>query len=105
MGTIVAQDPGQVYDNSALNSFSVSNLTGIDPSGTKALVSLTNGTGDKNGKFTGTFAANNGGTIVKADPDHPVTSNYAFTSGAKGRYTIDLLANSLGRPRATGCRC
>jgi hypothetical protein len=98
IGTIVAQDPTQVYDNAALNDFTVSNLTGLDSSGTKTLVSLTNGDGDGNGKFTASYDANNAGQIVKADSQHPFTYNYAFTSGAKGRYTVDLLGNPNANP-------
>jgi hypothetical protein len=98
-GTIVTQDTGQVYDNSALNDFSISNLTGTDTtSGTKTLVSLTDARGDGKGKFIGTIAANNGGTIVAADPNKPFTYNYNFTSGAHGRYTIDLLGDPNANP-------
>jgi len=98
IGTIVSQDPNPVYDNSALKAFTIINLTGLDSSGTKAQVSLTNGTGDGNGHFTASYDANNAGQIVKADPAHPFSYNYAFTAGAKGRYTIDLLGNPNANP-------
>jgi hypothetical protein len=92
-GKIVTQDTSQIYDNSALNDFSISNLTGLDSTGAKALVSLTTAKGDGNGKFVGTYAANNGGTIVAATLDKLFNYTYAFTSGAKGRFTIDMLGN------------
>jgi hypothetical protein len=94
-GTIVTQDTGQTYDNSALDDFSISNLTGLDSSGTKTLVSLTDARGDKNGNFVGTYAANNAGTIVAATPNTPFNYTYAFTSGAHGRYTIDMLVPAV----------
>jgi hypothetical protein len=101
-GTIVTQDTGQVYDNSALNDFSVSNLTGADTSsGTKTLVSLTEARGDGKGKFIGLTISNNGGTIKIIDPKNPpppFNYNYSFTSGAHGRYTIDLLGDPNASP-------
>jgi hypothetical protein len=97
-GTIVTQDTGQVYDNSALDDFSISNLTGLDSSGSKTLVSLTDARGDKSGHFIGTYAANNAGTIVAADTSKPFNYTYAFTSGAHGRYTIDMLGDPNASP-------
>jgi len=104
-GAIVTQDTGQVYDNSALDDFSISNLTGLDSSGTKALASLTNARGDKSGHFVGTYAANNAGTIVTANPSKPFNYTYAFTSGAKGRYTIDMLGDPNASPVVPPVHC
>ena len=96
VGTIVCQDPTPAaYDNSVLNGFSVSNLTGLDSTGSHTMVSLTSAAGDGNGKTNGFYDANNAGTIVsKKTFSYP----YAFTPGAKGRYTIDLLGDPSASP-------
>ncbi len=90
VGTIVFQDPTQTYDKSALNSFSVSNLTGVDNSSSNTLVSLTVASGDKNGNFAGSYDANNAGTIVAAK-----SFNSTYSATGNGRYTIDLLSPAV----------
>ena len=95
VGTIVCQDPTQTYDNSALDSFFVSNLTGLDSTGSNTMVSLTSAAGDGNGKTNGIYDANNAGTIVSKKS---FSYSYAFAPGAKGRYTIDLLGDPTANP-------
>ncbi|HEY1401946.1 MAG TPA: hypothetical protein VF953_10180 [Terriglobales bacterium] len=96
VGTIVCQDPTPAaYDNGVLNSFSVSNLTGLDSTGAHTMVSLTAAVGDGNGKINGFYDANNAGAIVSKKS---FSYTYAFTSGAKGRYTVDLLGDPAANP-------
>ena len=90
VGTIVFQDPTPTYDKSALNDFSVSNLTGVDSSGSNTLVSLTVAKGDGNGNFSGSYDANNAGTIVAAKA---FTSTYS--ASGNGRYVVDLLSPAV----------
>ena len=96
-GAVVTQDSNQIYDNSALpgNGFSVSNLTGLDSTGLKAQVSLTNARGNGTGAIAGVYSANNAGTIVSAKA---FSYTYAFTPGARGRYTVDLLGDPAANP-------
>ena len=86
LGTIVFQDKTQTFDKSALNAFSVSNLTGVDNTGSKALVALIDASGDGNGNVSATYDANNAGTIVAAK-----AFNSTYTATGNGRYTVDLL--------------
>jgi hypothetical protein len=90
VGTIVFQDPTQTYDKSALNDFSVSNLTGVSSSGSDALVSLTTARGDGNGNLSASYDANNAGTIVAAK-----TFNSTYAASGNGRYTLDLLSPAV----------
>jgi len=87
LGTIVFQDPAPTYDKSALDDFSVSNLTGVDSSGSNTLVSLTVARGDGNGNFAGSYDANNAGTIIAAK-----SFNSTYSASGNGRYTLDLLS-------------
>ncbi len=89
-GTIVFQDPTPTYDKSALNNFSVSNLTGVDSTGSNTLVSLTTARGDGNGNISASYDANNAGTIVAAK-----TFNSTYTASGNGRYTVDLLSPAV----------
>jgi hypothetical protein len=86
VGTMVFQDKTQTYDKSALNGFSVSNLTGVDSTGTHSQVSLTAARGDSNGNISASYDANNAGTIVAAK-----TFNSTYSATGSGRYTIDWL--------------
>lgn len=85
-GRMVFQDPGTTYDKTALDSDSVSHLTGVDSAGT--LVSLVAVTGDGNGNLSETFDANNAGTIVAAATQ---ASSCTYTTGTGGRYVVTLL--------------
>jgi hypothetical protein len=88
-GTIVFQDPTPVpYDVADLNDFAVSSLTGLDGTGTHTLVSLTNSIGDGAGHISGTFDANNAGTIVKAQ-----SFTCGYSSSVSGRYIVTLLGS------------
>lgn len=87
-GRMVFQDPGTTYDKTALNSFSVSHLTGVDSTGSNTLVSLTAGSGDGNGNISQTFDANNAGTIVAAAAS---ASTCPYTTGTGGRYVLTML--------------
>ena len=88
-GTIVFQDPTPVpYDVADLNDFAVSSLTGLDGTGTHTLVSLTNFIGDGAGHISGTFDANNAGTIVKAQ-----SFTCGYSSSGSGRYIVTLLGS------------
>jgi hypothetical protein len=88
-GTLAFQDPGTTYDKTALNSYTVSHLDGLDSTGTKTSVALVNATGDSNGNISGSFDANNAGTV-------PATQNFTctYTTGTGGRYVITLLGSS-----------
>jgi hypothetical protein len=86
VGAVVFQDKTQTYDKSALNAFSVSNLTGVDSTGTHSQVSLTAARGDSNGNISASYDANNAGTIVAAK-----TFNSTYSATGSGRYTVDWL--------------
>jgi hypothetical protein len=89
-GRLVFQEPGTTYDKTALNSDSVSHLTGVDSTGSNTLVSLVGATGDGNGNLNEIFDANNAGTIVQAASQaSPCT--YATATG--GRYIVTLLGS------------
>jgi hypothetical protein len=96
-GRMVLQDPGTTYDKTALNSYSVSHLTGIDSTGSNTLVSLTLGSGDGNGNFSETFDANNAGTTVQA-ATAPAPCTY--TASTAGRYVVTMLGT--GTSSCTG---
>jgi hypothetical protein len=92
-GTMVLQDSTQTYNNSAQNGTSVSALTGVN--GSNANVSLTLGSMDGGGNFSGTFDQNNAGTILTI-PTSATEPPFAYTyaaSGSSGRYTIQMLGN------------
>ena len=95
-GTIVFQDPTPApYDGADLNAFAVSNITGVDGTGTHPLVSLISSVGDGAGHISGTFDANNAGTVVAAQ-----SFNCGYSSSGSGRYIVTLLGNgsSCGSP-------
>ncbi len=106
-GTMVLQDSTLTYNNAAFKGTSVSALTGTVLTATAtcaappcANVSLTLGTTDGNGNFSGQFDQNNGGAILSAAqfPPSSGTNNYTYAaSGTSGRYTFNL----LGDPTAT----
>ncbi len=86
-GAMEFQDPNTTYDQTALNAFAVSNLTGLD-TGSNTMVSLVLAAGSSNGNISGSFDANNAGTIVAAQ-----SFACTYTSGTSGRYVITLLGN------------
>jgi hypothetical protein len=87
-GTMVFQDPNTTYDKTALNAPAVAHLTGVDSTGSNTLVSLVLAAGDGNGNVSGTFDANNAGTIVAAQ-----NFTCTYTTGTGGRYVVTLLGN------------
>jgi hypothetical protein len=94
VGTIVFQDPAILGTNADLNASTVSNLTGVDSTGSNTLVSLTAASGDGNGKIGGTYDANNAGTIVAAK----AFTGYAYACATGGRCTVDLLGDPAANP-------
>jgi len=97
LGTMVLQDSSQTYNNAAFNGSSVSALTGTGASGVNTNVSLTLGSTDGKGNFSGQFDQNNAGTILSSVEFPPTGSNnytYAAT-GTNGRYTFNMLGNPL----------
>jgi hypothetical protein len=90
-GRILFQDPGTAYDKTALNSDSVSHLTGVDGTGSNALVSLISATADGNGNLNNeNFDSNNAGIIVQAAAQ-PATCTYTTDANKMGRYVVTLL--------------
>ena len=98
-GTMVLQDSTQTYNVGAFKSTSVSALTGVNGSNTN--VSLTLGSTDGNGNFTGgQFDQNNAGTILTV-PSSASAASFAYTyaaSGTNGRYTFNMLGNPDASP-------
>ncbi len=103
-GTMVLQDSTQTYNNAAFNGTSVSALTGTALTATATCatppctnVSLTLGTTDGNGNFSGLFDQNNAGAILSTIqfPPSSGTNNYTYaaSSGNNGRYTFNLLGD------------
>jgi len=99
-GSMVYQVP-MTYDNTAFNGTSVSNLTG-----TNANVSLTAGSTDSNGNFSGQFDQNNAGTILSVTSTSPFAYKYcnaaspacAAPSYTSGRYVFQMLGNPTANP-------
>ena len=89
-GRMLFQDPGTTYDKTALNSGSVSHLTGVDSTGSKTMVSLLSATGDGNGNLNQNFDSNNAGAIVQA-AGQPATCTYTADTNKTGRYVVTLL--------------
>jgi hypothetical protein len=92
-GTIVLQDSTVTYDTAHFKGTAVSALTGVD--GGNANVSLTEGTTDGKGGFSGVFDQNDAGTIL-ASATFPPTGSTSYTyaaSGTSGRYVIQMLGN------------
>ncbi|MGZ4823720.1 MAG: hypothetical protein ACXVZT_03815 [Terriglobales bacterium] len=100
-GTMVLQDSSLTYNNLAFKGTSVSALTGLNttcaaPPCTN--VSLTLGTTNGNGNFSGQFDQNNAGTILSsaqfpAASQSPSPYTYAASSSANGRYTFNMLGD------------
>ena len=93
-GTMVLQDSSKTYNTAAFNGTSVSALTGTGASGTN--VSLTLGSTDGNGGFSGQFDQNNAGTTTILAPVAFPGSSTSYTyaaSGTSGRYTFNMLGN------------
>ena len=94
LGTMVYQDPSpgtsKTYDLTAFNGSSISALTG-----TNANVSLTYGTTNGSGGFTGGFDQNKEGTMVSVPYSPGFTFTYAPapSSATNGRYTFQMLGN------------
>ncbi len=107
-GTMVLQDSSQTYNNAAFNGTSVSALTGTVANGVNGCavllgctnVSLTLGTTDGKGNFSGQFDQNNAGTILSSVQFPPTgANNYSYAaSGANGRYTFNMLGNPTTTP-------
>ncbi len=108
-GTMVLQDSSQTYDNAAFNGTSVSALTGTVANGVNgcvvplgcANVSLTLGSTDGKGNFSGLFDQNNAGVILSSAQFPPTTgaNNYTYAaSGTSGRYTFNMLGNPTTTP-------
>jgi hypothetical protein len=97
-GTMVLQDSSLTYDKSHFKGTSVSALTGVN--GANANVSLTLGTTDGNGNFSGQFDQNNAGSILSAAQFPPAGStSYTYAaSGTTGRYTFNMLGNPTANP-------
>ncbi len=86
-GRLVFQDPGTTYDMTALNAAAVSHLTGVDNAG-NTLVSLVAANGNGSGGISGSFDANNAGTIVAAQ-----SFNCTYTTATGGRYVVTMLGS------------
>ena len=105
---MVLQDSSQTYNNAAFNGTSVSALTGTVANGVNGCavplgctnVSLTLGTTDGKGNFSGQFDQNNAGTILSSAQFPPTgANNYTYAaSGANGRYTFNMLGNPTTTP-------
>lgn len=103
LGTMIFQD-SKVYDKTLFKGSSVSTLTGVNttcaaPPCTN--VSLTLGSTDGNGKFSGQFDQNNAGTIVSV-PSSPSAPSFSYAYAASGtnngRYTFQMLGNPDANP-------
>ena len=108
-GTMVLQDSTQTYNKAAFKGISVSALTGSGTGTNGAIVpgttnvSLTLGTTDGNGNFSGQFDQNNDGVILSGIqfPPSTGTNNYTYAaSGTNGRYTFNMLGNPTASPVA-----
>ena len=96
-GTMVLQDSSLTYDISHFKGTSVSALTGANAA--NANVSLTLGTTDGNGNFSGQFDQNNAGAILSA-AQFPPTGSTSYTyaaSGTTGRYTFNMLGDPTAK--------
>jgi hypothetical protein len=97
LGTMVLQDSKITYNNAGFKSTSVSVLNGANDS-----VSLTLGSTDGNGNFSGQFDWNNSGTEVSVPSSSPFAYTYAAVplSGSQylGRYTFQMLGNPGANP-------
>jgi hypothetical protein len=106
-GTMVLQDSTLTYDIAHFKGTSVSTLTGtVTGANTTctappcANVSLTLGTTDGKGNFSGQFDQNNAGAIVSV-PSSLSAASFSYTyaaSGTTGRYTFQMLGNPDASP-------
>jgi hypothetical protein len=106
-GTMVLQDSTLTYDIAHLKGTSVSALTGTVTGANAtctappcANVSLTLGTTDGKGNFSGQFDQNSGGAIVSV-PSSLTAASFSYTyaaSGTTGRYTFQMLGNPDATP-------
>jgi hypothetical protein len=97
-GTMVLQDSTQTYNINAFDGVSVSALTGLNGGNTN--VSLTLGTTDGSGDFSGQYDQNNAGVISSAI-QFPVSSTaYTYTASStnNGRYIFPMLGNPGASP-------
>ncbi len=91
-GTMVLQDSTQTYNTAAFNGTSVSALSGVN--GANGNVSLTLGSTDGNGNFSGQFDQNDAGTILSAIQFPGSSTSYTYAaSGTSGRYTFNMLGD------------
>ncbi len=107
-GTMVLEDSSLTYNAAAFKGTSVTALTGTALTATAtcaappcANVSLTLGTTDGKGNFSGLFDQNNGGAILSAAqfPPSSGTNNYTYAAnGGSGRYTFNLLGDPTANP-------
>ena len=109
-GTMVLQDSSLIpFSNSTFKGTSVSALTGTNttcaaPPCTN--VSLTLGTTDSSGNFSGQFDQNNAGTITSVPSTSPFAYKYCNAatpacgtpSYTNGRYTFQMLGNPTASP-------
>jgi hypothetical protein len=106
-GTMVLQDSSLTYDIAHFKGTSVTTLTGTVtganatcPAPPCANVSLTLGTTDGKGNFSGQFDQNNAGAIVSV-PSSLTAASFSYTyaaSGTTGRYTFQMLGNPDANP-------
>ena len=97
---MVLQDSSLTYDINHFKGTSVSALTGANAA--NANVSLTLGTTDGNGNFSGQFDQNNAGVILSA-AQFPPTGSTSYTYAATGtppagRYTFKMLGDPTANP-------
>lgn len=95
-GTVVFQDPGGApYNNATFKNgnTSVSDLTGVDSTGTNTNVSLTLSSTDGSGNLSGNFDQNNAGTILSV-----ANFAYKYSATGNGRYTVQMLGNPGANP-------
>jgi len=105
-GTMVLQDSTLTYDTTHFKGTFVSALTGVNttcaaPPCTN--VSLTLGTTDGKGNFSGQFDQNNAGTILSSvqfpgASQSPSPYTYAASGSTNGRYTFNMLGNPTANP-------
>jgi hypothetical protein len=99
-GTMVLQDSTQTYSITAFKGNSVSALTGTGANATNTNVSLTLGSTDGNGNFSGQFDQNNAGVILSYPSSTQSPFGYKYTADAStdGRYAFQMLGNPGANP-------
>lgn len=94
LGTMTLQDSTKTYNNAAFNATSVSALTGANSN-----VSLTLGTTDGNGNFSGQFDQNNNGAALSVSIFNYKYATAPANGGSNvGRYTFQMLGNPGANP-------